>query len=148
MFERAELGFNRHFHTISFCSLKPKSLKKQLFLPYNVHMGGRGGGGKKKAKKVSCIIWMAPKVVWNLVKLSSESLLLIKPIIIFRIVLRSLQSVIPGRVVLDWNNYHNYGTVSSLLLFYLPSSDSKIVMLVLITQLLLLKIWEKVGKQC
>ena len=46
MFERAELGFKRQFHSITFCILKHKSLKNQLFFNTKCHMGGRGGSEK------------------------------------------------------------------------------------------------------
>ena len=48
MFERAELGFIRHFHSITFCSLKPKSLINQLIFSTKCNIGEMGG--QKSAK--------------------------------------------------------------------------------------------------
>ena len=50
MFERAVLSSKRHFYYTTSCSLKPKSLKKQLFFNSKCHMGG-GEGVRKLPKK-------------------------------------------------------------------------------------------------
>ena len=59
MFERAELGSNRHLLSNSFNSSKSKNSLKLLFFTTKCHMGGRGGV-RKAHPKVSRIIWMAP----------------------------------------------------------------------------------------
>ena len=53
MFERSEYFFKRHFLSNSFHSPNPKMSQKQLLL--NIKC-------QKSAKKVSRIIWMAPKM--------------------------------------------------------------------------------------
>ena len=51
MFKSEELGFKRHFPSIAFCSLKPRSLKNQLFFKTKCHMEGGRGGFRKEPKK-------------------------------------------------------------------------------------------------
>ena len=57
MLDRLESGFTRHFHSITLCSFKLKSLTKPVV--YQHKMSHRGGG-QKSVKKMSRIIWMAP----------------------------------------------------------------------------------------
>ena len=48
IFERAKLGYNKHFLSNSFNSSVSRSLRKQLFKKAKCHIGG---GGQKSAKK-------------------------------------------------------------------------------------------------
>jgi len=69
IFERARLGFSKHFLSNSFHSSLSISLRKQLFKNIKCRMC------QKSVEKVSHIIWMAPKK-WKIQHGSKSSYLL------------------------------------------------------------------------